>query len=261
MNSHHWNTVREIANQRVEGTDIGIAARNLDTGETFAINADRDFPSASTIKILILAALAQSVAAGTLNLDDKLPASPDIRLSGSGVLNWLDQDLELSLRDHAWLMTAVSDNTTSNVLMNAVGIDTINTLGKRLNVGAMHMGRNFMDRNIPPGPPMNRATAQGLVHVLTAIYQDEIATPELCTWMRRLLADQQDRDRLARHLPEDVEYAGKTGTIEGIVHDCGVFSGPNGRVAVAVLTQGYRSTYDAERFIGRIGSAIGEMVR
>ncbi len=261
MTSHHWDTIREIADRRSEGTDIGLFVRDLDSGETFGLHAERDFPSASTIKILILAALAEAVADERLSLDDKLPASADIRLSGSGVLNWLDPDLELSLRDHAWLMIAVSDNSTSNVLMNALGLDAINDLGKRLHVGATYMGRNFMDRNIPPGPSKNRSSAQGLVNVLTAIYHEDIATPELCAWMRQLLADQQHRDRLARHLPDDVEYAGKTGSIEGIVHDCGVISGANGRIAVAVLTQGYRNPYDAERFIGRIGTAIGEMVR
>lgn len=261
MTPDNWDTIREIADRRDEGTDIGLFARVLATGDTFGLNAEREFPSASTIKIQILAALAEAVADGRLSLDDRLPASPEIRLSGSGVLNWLDPDLELSLRDHAWLMIAVSDNSASNVLMNALGLAAINDVGHRLDVGATQLGRNFMDRNIPPGPPKNRATAQGLVNVLTAIYNDEVATPELCTWMRQLLADQQHRDRLARHLPEGVEYAGKTGTIEGIVHDCGVLSGPNGRIAVAVLTQGYRSPYDAERFIGRIGTAIGEVVR
>lgn len=98
------------------------------------------------------------------------------------------------------------------------------------------------------------------MNILTAIYHDTVATPELCAWMRQCLADQQHRDRLARHLPEGVEYAGKTGTIEGIVHDCGVIIGPQARITVAVLTQGYRNPYDAERFIGRIGTALGEMV-
>lgn len=256
-----FHTIREIADNRVEGTDIGLAVRNLETGESFGLYAERDFPSASTIKILILAGLAEAVAGGRLDLDATLPAAPEIRLGGSGVLNWLDAGLELTLRDHAWLMTAISDNSTSNVLMNAVGIDAINALGQRLDVGATRLGRNFMDRNFPPGPSKNRATAQGLVNILTAIYHDEIATPELCAWMRQCLADQQHRDRLARHLPEGVEYAGKTGTIEGIVHDCGVIIGSRERIAVAVLTQGYHNPYDAERFIGRIGTAIGETVR
>lgn len=260
MNQNAFDHIGDLVSQRPEGTDVGVAIRNLETGESFAVNADHDFPSASTVKILILAGLAEAVAEDRLSLDDTLPAAPEIRLTGSGVLNWLDKDLHLTLRDHAWLMTAISDNSTSNVLMNAVGIPEINELGTRLNVGKTVMGRNFMDRNIPPGPAKNRATANGLVNILAAIYADAIATPELCAWMRQCLADQQHLDRLARHLPEGAEYAGKTGTIEGINHDCGVISGKNGKVAVAVLTQGFENPYDADRFIGRIGTAIGEMV-
>lgn len=250
--------VRDLAAARPDDTEIGIAIRNLDTDETFDINGDHDFPSASTIKILILAGLAQAVADGRLSLDDKLPAAPEIRLTGSGVLNWLDPDLELTLRDHAWLMIAISDNSTSNVLMNAVGIPEINEMGVKLKVGKTVTGRNFMDRNIPPGPSKNRATANGLVNILAAIYHDAIATPELCAWMRQCLADQQHLDRLPRHLPEGIEYSGKTGSIEGIVHDCGVLAGPNGRVSIAVLTQGFTNPYDAERYIGRIGTAVAE---
>lgn len=258
MSMSRWNVIESLAAGCPEGTEIGIAIRDLSSGEQFAINGDHDFPSASTIKILILAGLAQAVADGRLSLDDTLPAVGTERITGSGVVNWLDTRLELTLRDHAWLMTAISDNTTSNVLMNAVGIPEINAFGAGLGVGKTVMGRNFMDRNIPPGPAKNRSTAKGLVNILTAIWQDDIATPELCAWMRTCLGDQQHTDRLARHLPDEVIYAGKTGTIEGINHDCGVLAGKHGQVAVAVLTQGFANPYDADRFIGRIGSAISE---
>lgn len=260
MTTNITEQIATLAQQKPEGTEVGISILNLKTGERQEINADHDFPSASTIKILILAALAEAVKAGHLSLDDTLGASPEIRLTGSGVLNWLDRDLQLTLRDHAWLMTAISDNSSSNVLMNAVGIPEINALGKRLNVGATTMGRNFMDRNIPPGPAQNRATANGLVNILAAMYADEVGTPELAAWMRKCLEDQQHRDRLARHLPDGAEYAGKTGTVEGINHDCGVIWGENGTYAVAVLTQGFENPYDADRFIGRIGTVIGEIV-
>ena len=260
MNNEFQNQIAALAKQRPEGTEVGIALKDLETGKTYEINGDHDFPSASTVKILILAGLAEAVHEGRLSLDDKLPAAPDIRLGGSGVLNWLDKNLELTLRDHAWLMTAISDNSSSNVLMNAVGIPEINDLGTRLNVGKTHMGRIFMDRNIPKGPAKNRATANGLVNILAAIYADEIASPELCEWMRKCLADQQHTDRLARHLPDGAEYSGKTGTINGINHDCGVISGKNGKIAVSVLTQHFENPYDADRFIGGIGTAIGDRV-
>lgn len=260
MNNELQKQIAALAEERPDGTEVGVSLKNLDTGELFDINGDHDFPSASTVKILILAGLAEAVDEGRLSLDDKLPAAADIRLGGSGVVNWLDRDLELTLRDHAWLMTAISDNSSSNVLMNAVGIPEINELGKRLNVGKTLMGRNFMDRNIPKGPAKNRATANGLVNILAAIYADDIASPELCAWMRKCLADQQHTDRLARHLPDGADYAGKTGTINGINHDCGVISGKNGKFAVAVLTHHFENPYDADRFIGRIGTAIGDIV-
>ena len=36
-----FTTIRHIADTRVEGTDIGIAVRNLETGETFSLYPDR----------------------------------------------------------------------------------------------------------------------------------------------------------------------------------------------------------------------------
>lgn len=261
MNDTFRDEITRLATRRPENTEVGIAIRDLQSGEQFQLNGEHDFSSASTVKILILAALAEAVAKGRLSLDDSLPAAADIRIGGSGVVNWLDRDLQLTLRDHAWLMTAISDNSTSNVLIDAIGLEPINELGSRLNVGKTVLGRRYMDRNIPPGPAQNRATASGLVNILAAIYADEIATPELCAWVRQCLADQQHRDRLARHLPEGATYAGKAGTIYGINHDCGVISGGNGQIAVAVLTQGFLNPYDADRFIGRIGTAIGELVR
>jgi beta-lactamase class A len=256
--SSRWNSIAEAFNTRPAGTTVGIAVRDLTTGETLDLNGDHDFPSASTIKVLIQVGLARAFDEGRLTPDDKLPAPRDIRLDGSGVVNWLDPNLELTLRDHAWLMIAVSDNTTSNVCIDAVGIEAINAAGEDIGVGKTRLGRRFMGANAPAGPPKNRATANGLVAILTAIEEDRAASPERCAWMRACLNDQQHLDRLPRHLPEAVSYRGKTGSIEGIAHDCGVLTGPNGSVAVAVLTHGFENPYDADRFIGRVGTALAE---
>jgi len=253
-----WKTVEQLHETRPEGTTIGISVRDLQSGETFDINGDLDFASASTIKTLIQVGLARAFDEGRLHPDEKRPAPQDIRLEGSGVVNWLAPDLELTLRDHAWLMIAISDNTTSNVCIDAVGISAINAAGDEIGVGKTRLGRRFMGANAPAGPSKNRATANGLVAIPTAIEEDRAASPEQCAWMRQCHNDQQHRDRLPRHLPNDVTYRGKTGTIEGIAHDCGVLIGPKGSVAVAVLTHGFTNPYDADRFIGRIGTALAE---
>lgn len=256
--THRWQRIRQIHDSRPEGTTVGISIRDLATGERFEIAGDHDFPSASTIKVQIAVALARAFDEGRLHPDDKRRAPKEIRLEGSGVLNWLSPDLELTLRDHAWLMLAVSDNSTSNVCIEAVGIDAVNAVGEELGVGATRLGRRFMGSDAPPGPSKNRATANGLVAVLAAIEEDRAASPGQCAWLRQCLSDQQHVDRLPRHLPEGVTYRGKTGTISRIAHDCGVLTGPKGSIAVAVLTEGFENPYDADRFIGRIGTAVAE---
>jgi beta-lactamase class A len=254
--SNRWANIEQLSSDRPKGTTVGISVRDLATGESFDVNGDHDFASASTIKILIQVGLARAFDEGRLHPNEKRPAPQDIRLDGSGVVNWLDADIELTLRDHAWLMIAISDNTTSNVCIDAVGIDAINAAGEDIGVGKTRLGRRFMGANAPAGPSKNRATANGLVAILTAIEEDRAASPEQCAWMRTCMDDQQHVDRLPRHLPEDVRYRGKTGTIEGIAHDCGVLIGPKGSFAVAVLTEGFENPYDADRFIGRIGTAL-----
>jgi len=254
-----WDALREFAAGIPEQTRVGISLRHLDTGATLSLNGDGNFPSASTIKILIMAALANAFDDGRLCPGDTAPVREELKVPGSGVLNWLATGLELSLRDHAWLMIAISDNTASNVLIDAVGLEQIRATGEAIGIGETALGRMFMG-SAPPGPPKNRATADGLVAILTAIENDTAASPEQCAWMRQLMDDQQHVDRLPRHLPEGIAYRGKTGSISGIVHDCGVLTGPGGRVAIAVLTEGFENPYDAERLIGRIGTAAAELV-
>ena len=255
-----WSALRDIVGTAPESTAVALAACHLESGETLSINGDGNFPSASTIKILILAALANAFDDGRLRPTDRVAVREELKVEGSGVLNWLETGLELSLRDHAWLMIAISDNTASNVLIDAVGLVQIAAIGKAIGVGETTLARMFMGRHAPPGAPRNRATADGLVAILTAIENDIAASPEQCAWMRSLLEDQQHVDRLPRHLPEGVHYRGKTGTLTGIVHDCGVLYGPGGRVAIAVLTEGFANAYDAERLIGRIGTAAAGFV-
>lgn len=250
----------DLAKARPAGTEVGISVLHPSSGARWDHNGEGDFASASTVKILILAALARAFDAGRLDPDDARPAPAGIRLGGSGVLNWLDADLALKLRDHAWLMTAISDNSSSNVCIEAVGLEDIAATGDALGAGGTRLARRFMGADAPPGPPKNRATANGLVNILDAIEHDRAASPECCAWMRQLLADQQHLDRLPRHVPEDVSYRGKTGTIEGINHDCGVLEGPRGTVIVAVLTEGFTYPRDADRFIGKVGTACAALV-
>ena len=242
------------------GMSLSLAARHLASGSTLDHDPTRPIQAASTIKVLILAALARAVDAGRIDLDMEKCVDPLMRVGGSGVLNWLHESITLPLRDHAWLMIAISDNTASNAVIDAVGVSEVNATAAELNVSSLELARPFLGY-LPKGETnRNQVTAQGLTDLLTAIWTDTAASDEMCAWMRKLHEDQQHRDRLARMLPEAVAYAGKTGTLNGISHDCGVITGPTGSIVMSALIESDVNKYEDDMFLGKIGQAVAQIV-
>lgn len=255
-----WTALQSLVADAPIGSTVSVTVRNLQTGEYFSHLGEQRFPAASTIKVLILIAVARAIDTGSLKPTDKLVVRPEARVSGSGVLNWLETGLELSVHDHAWLMIAISDNTASNVLIDAVGLPALREVQASLGLMQTAINRRFLGRWPRPNEPDNEAASADLVKVLVAIARDEAASPQTCGWMRLLLADQQHDEQLGRDLPESVSYAGKTGWLSGICHDCGLLSGPGGIIAVAVLTSGIQDKYEAQAFIGKIGALLASMI-
>jgi beta-lactamase class A len=179
---------------------------------------------------------------------------------GSGVLTWLGPGLELSLADLAYLMVAVSDNTASNLLLDAVGFDRVQGTIASLGLVGTALKRRFLGRAPAAGEPENLTTAADLARLLAAIADDSAASPAGCARMRELLALQQDRARLARRLPAGVAFGGKSGSLPGLVHDAGLLTGPADVLAVAVLTRGFPDPYAAEEAIGEVALAMLEEV-
>ena len=115
--------------------------------------------------------------------------------------------------------------------------------------------RRFLGRLPDPGTPENLTTADDLTALLMAIATGTAASPGRCAWMRERLAGQHYLNRLPRFLPNDVTFAGKSGSLEGFDHDSGLLSGPGGTLAVAVLHRNVQDPYAADVVIGTIGAA------
>ncbi len=239
---------------------VSIFARDLEGGSTLEHDADRTITAASTIKTLILVAIARALDSGSITRDTPVTVTDTMRIGGSGVLNWLHDGITLPVEDLAWLMIAISDNSASNAMIEVAGLDTIQRLAPDLDVPTLHLARPFLGRAPADGQNRNQVTARGLTDLLNAIWNDTAASPEQCAWMRTLHGDQQHRDRLPRDLPDGVSYAGKTGTLEGVSHDCGVIAGPSGAIAISVLVESEANRYDDDAFIGSLGQAVAEMV-
>jgi beta-lactamase class A len=202
---------------------------------------DERCKAASTIKIAILIALFRAIEAGELRLDARRELHAADKVPGSGVLRALDDGLALTLHDLAHLMIAISDNSASNMLIEAVGLAAVNAVLRDLGAERSVLGRKFYGRAALPGEPENLTTARDLARLLVAILGN--------------LRGQTHLDRLARRLPEAVPYAGKTGSLTGTALDAGILFAPARPLVVAVIAADLEDVIVAEEAMGQLALA------
>lgn len=170
-------------------------ARNLSTGEELGYRPDRVMPTASTIKLLILAEFFRQVEAGQIDPEAILPIAANDRRGGSGILKDLSPGIAISARDHATLMTALSDNIATAVLVRLLGRDQV--LDSAREWGLTQTTATFVGTEREYGA----STPRDLVRLLTLIDGDAIGSPAACAAIRDTLLTQQYHDQIARYLP------------------------------------------------------------
>lgn len=266
----------EQAAERLIADFSGAAAflaRNLVTDAEIGYRPDAVMPTASTIKLLVLAELYRQADAGAVRLDDPLPIHPDDRRGGSGILKDLSPALVATARDHAILMTALSDNTSTAVLVRLLGLD-------RILQSAREWGMTQTTATFGSGDIRSYATStpRDIVRLLTLIATDAIISPAACAAMRDILVTQQYHDQIGRYLPFN-PYARGTGDLdhpgpvivrsksgfsgkEGVRVDAGIVELPNDVYYVlCLMTEGstdhlYRPEHDGATLNGRLSRLI-----
>lgn len=78
-------------------------------------------PSGSVFKLLVLSAVVEAVAAGDLAWDEELAITPEVKSLPTGELQDRPDGSPVTVREAAGLMIAISDNTATDLLMQAVG--------------------------------------------------------------------------------------------------------------------------------------------
>ena len=231
--------------------EVSVAFGSFSGPDTYAYRADEPMPAASLIKLPILLTVLEQVATGELRLDERLELNLHDRVGGSGVLQHLQPGLTPTLHDLLTLMMIVSDNTATNLLIERVGIETINLwcrqnglYGTRL-VGKLQLPeaeRNEAQRR----GERNLTCAADILGLLMGLARGDLLPPAETEVALSILKRQQFTEALARYLPTDpeldtphVEVASKSGCLQGVWHDAGVvFQDGRPLYALAVLSSG-----------------------
>jgi beta-lactamase class A len=206
---------------------IGLAAKRLGDGLEIGYNQTEVFQAASVIKLPILLDALQRVQDGELNLEQRHEMRAEDRAMGSGVFKVCDGGLEPTLRDLLTLMIVVSDNTTTNMMLDILGgPDAINTrfatmgLGTTRVVGKLSVPLELQTEAQRRGQRAN-ITPLEILGLLERLWNGEILQFDARELALGMLNQQQYTEIIARYLPEGTRTATKSGFQTGVRNDVG----------------------------------------
>jgi beta-lactamase class A len=232
-----------------KGTVV-LYAKNLRTGREFALGADTKVRTASTIKLPILCALESLIAAGKVRWDERLVLKADDKVTGSGVLGNLADGTDLTVRNVAILMIIVSDNTATNLILDRISADAVNDYldsialpmtrsnrkvrgdGTKLKEPTGWSKAGQLEENKKYG--LGVSTPREMVRLLEMLQGGKIVSAEASKDILDIMKMQQVRDGIARHAPEDLEIASKSGSLDALRSDVGIVYTKDGPIAMAI---------------------------
>ncbi len=215
---------------------MGIAVKDLASGETFFANADMVFPQASSIKIPILIELLRQDQAGMVKLDERVEVTKAGMAGGSGVLNFFsDGGSALSLRDLATLMIVLSDNSATNIIIHRVAMENVNTMLRRAGLSQTRLQRIMMDADAQRAGRENLSTPREMVALLEMLDGGRLLDAKHSQLALEILKYPKNTS-LRAGVPPGIAVANKPGGISGVNCDSGIVYLPNRPYAISVMT-------------------------
>lgn len=252
---------------------VALFARNLATGEAVAIDADVAVQTASVIKLPIMLEAMHQVKSGQLKLDQKVRLTKDNQVPGSGVLPFLTPGLDLTLRDAITLMMILSDNTATNMTIDAVRLPAVNKRIQALGLKNTWLYKKVYKPSEAPMPPdqkkfgLGKTTAREMASVIENIYRCELGDQVLCNEMIGIMRNQQYRNMIPHYI-ETVDtsetpsaIADKIGALDAVRNDVALVFGKSAPMVISIFTyqnkdESWIPENEAELLIGRMAKAI-----
>jgi beta-lactamase class A len=215
---------------------MGIFLKDLTSGETFAVNADTVFPQASSIKIPILIELMRQAQAGKLNLSEGVEIHRASLVTGSGVLQFFSEGgSTISLRDLATLMVVLSDNSATNLIIDRVGMENVNTMLDGLGLNKTRLARKMIDIAAEQADRENRSTPRQMATLVESLNAGKLLDAEHTKMTLEILEYPKDSP-LRAGVPPTITVAEKPGSLNGAQCDSGIVFLEGRPYVISVMT-------------------------
>ncbi len=219
-------------------------------GHVVERGADEAFESASTIKIFVLGCLYDQAEKGKARLDEVLTYEEKHFVDGSGMIRALGTGAQLRAADAATLMIICSDNIATNMLIDYLGLDTINAFIRAIGCSATTLHRRLASDNW--GEPLGTITPRDMGRFFALLAKGELVSPAASDAMRNILRQQHYNTMLAGNLPPyytDAEESGadpdliytasKSGSMDACRNDGGLVHTPYGDYVVVLMCKDF----------------------
>lgn len=251
-----------------EAIEVGFSALHLPSGEAVEINAAAPFPTASVCKVPIMAEVYRQAREGRFALGDRLRLEEEKKTLTTGVLLTLEPGLQPTIRDLCTLMTIVSDNTATTMLLELVGAERVTASMAALGLTSIRVTMTVHEMFLHAfGLPLDRpvgvpelaeaaqrrpmdyasltfartpdntvASAGDMTRLMALLARRELVDAAASEEMIAILRRQQYSDRVPRYLPWR-SVANKTGSMRGLRNDSGIIErGPEDLIAFTLFT-------------------------
>lgn len=201
---------------------IGVYYKDLSSGKSFGFNEKEGFLAASVIKLPILAVILNEIKKGHFRKDDILILKAADKVPGCGALFHMHNGLELTIKDLYNLMIVLSDNTATNMLIRALGINNINPILNELGLITTKLNRLLFDYEKHKLGIENYFSPLEIGAILESVYKKNLISEDISLEIEEILKLQQINHKIPYLIPDEIEIAHKTGEDDGITNDVGI---------------------------------------
>jgi beta-lactamase class A len=202
----------------------GVFVVDCDSGRYVDYNGHIPFSAASMIKMPILVSLLAALDRHEIDMSQQLVIRSDLVTGGSGYLQYRPVGTKISVKDTAYLMITMSDNTATNMIIDALGgKETLNKQFRSWGLSETHIANMLGDFD-----GTNKTSPFEQVYLLARIRKGELISPASRQWMYEIMEKTRVRTLLNVGLAPGAKIAHKTGDIASMVGDAGIVTAPNG---------------------------------
>jgi beta-lactamase class A len=255
---------------------FGIAVLDLQTGDTWNVNADKAYPMMSVFKAPVAATVLSRIEHGQNTMNQTVTVTHADLGYGPIRDRFMGEQMTFTVRQLLAAAVSKSDNSAVNALVRLVGGPTVVTAylrehgitGMRVDHDEAGIGRLFEDLgpndSLPANEtaaqqdqrykrgyarfmadPGNRSTPIAATDFLQKLWNDELLSPASSKHLLDLMYAQTLTHRLRAGVPPGVRLADKSGTSDDInglsaaYNDIGIMVWPDGHaVIVAAFMSG-----------------------